>query len=147
MAKVSVEKVELARYEVEFPLDEVRKQLRFTHNGKEMALPYNAILSYVGPSPETGPPKLIASFELDVTRPEPGELNQREIDVWGLIRAAGEEGITYHRLRDLAESKGLSRSTVDVTVRLLAKRGLVEECGTEESPNSGKPRKKWRSVE
>lgn len=147
MAKVSVEKVELARYEVEFPLDEVRKQLRFTHNGKEMALPYNAILSYVGPSPETGPPKLIASFELDVTPAEPSGLTQIEVDVWGMIRTAGEEGITYQRVYDLMEGGfGRSMATIQKAVKTLTEKGLVENCGKEQ-PVTNHSRKLWRSVE
>lgn len=147
MTKVSVEKVELVRYLVEFPLEEVRKQLRFTHKGKEMALPYNAVLSYRGPSPETGGPKLVATFELDVTPEEPSGLTQIEVDVWAMVRAAGDDGITYQRIYDLMDGgHGRSMATIQKTVKSLVEKGLVENCGKEQ-PVTTHSKKLWRSVE
>ena len=146
MTKVSVEKVELEQYEVEFPLEEVREMLRFEHNGTKMRLPYNAIMTYRGASPETGGPVLIASFQLDVTSPEPSGLTQQEIDIWGLIRAAGGKGITYHKLHTLKKSK-IHIQTIMKVVRSLVERNLVEECPEKQARKGAPPRKLWRSVE
>ena len=146
MTKVSVEKIAMERYEVEFPLDDIREMLRFEHNGTKMRLPYNAVLSYVGASPDSGPAKLVATFELDVTPPTNGDMSQREVDVWGLIRLAGTGGTSYQGIQ--ASSGALTDSQVKRAVASLVQRGLVWECETREpSTSGGAPRKLWRSVE
>ena len=145
MTKVSVEKIEMEEWSVEFPLDDIREQLRFEHNGVKMRLPYNAVLSYVGASPENGPAKLVGTFKLDVTKPEPSGLTQQEVDVWGLIRQAGDGGITYARLGTITED-AMAYQTLQGVVRSLVKRNLVEQCGKESRPGAP-PRKLWRSVE
>jgi len=145
MTKVSVEKIEMEQYEVEFPLEDVREMLRFEHNGTKMRLPYNAIMTYRGASPETGGPVLIASFQLDVTNPEPSGLTQQEIDVWGLIRQAGDGGITYHTLETIMDGT-MSLQVIGKVVRSLVERGLVAECKHRERRKGAPPRKLWRSL-
>ena len=146
MTKVSVEKIEMERYEVEFPMDDIIGMLRFDHNGTKHRLPYNTVLSYVGASPENGPAKLVATFELDVTPPENGDMTQHEVDVWGLIRLAGDGGTSYQGL--LGSSGTLTDSQIKRAVRSLVQRGLVREREQREmSPTGGAPRKLWRCIE
>lgn len=144
--KVSVERVVTEKYEVEYPLEEIRDLLRFKYNGTTMRVPYNAVLSYRGASPETGGPVLIATFELENDLPNPSGLTQQEVDVWGLIRQAGDGGITYARLETILDGT-MSLQTIGKTVRSLADRRLVEECPEKESRPGRPPRKLWRSVE
>lgn len=144
--KVSVEKVVMERYEVEYPLEDIRDLLRFEHNGTKMRVPYNAVLNYRGASPETGGPVLIATFEIENDLPEPSGLTQQEVNVWGLIRQAGDGGITYARLETIMDGT-LSLQTISKVVRSLVNRRLVEECPEKESQPGRPPRKLWRSVE
>lgn len=144
--KVSVEKIVTEKYEVEYPLEEIRELLRFRHNGTTMRVPSNAIMSYRGASPETGGPVLIAMFEMEIDLPSPSGLTQHEVDVWGLIRQAGDGGITYARLETIMDGT-LSLQTIGKVVRSLVDRRLVEECPEKERRPGAPPRKLWRSVE
>jgi len=144
--KVSVEKVVTEKYEVEYPLEEIRELLRFRHNGTTMRVPYNAVVNYRGASPETGGPVLIATFELEIDLPKPSGLTQQEVDVWGLIRQAGDGGITYARLETIMDGT-MSLQTIGKVVRSLVDRRLVEECPEKERRPGKVPRKLWRSVE
>lgn len=144
--KVSVEKVVTEKYEVEYPLEEIRELLRFKHNGTTMRVPYNAVVNYRGASPETGGPVLVVEFELEVELPSPSGLTQNEVDVWGLIRQAGDGGITYARLETIMDGT-LSLQTIGKVVRSLVDRRLVEECPQKEAHPGRPPRKLWRSVE
>jgi hypothetical protein len=144
--KVSVEKVVTEKYAVEYPLEEIRELLHFKHNSTTMRVPYNAILNYRGASPETGGPVLIATFELEIDLPSPSGLTQNEVDVWGLIRKAGEEGITYQRM-ELIMDGAMSIQVIGKVVRSLVDRRLVEECPEKQHAPGRPPRKLWRSVE
>lgn len=144
--KVSVEKVVTEKYEVEFPLEEIRELLRFKHNGTTMRVPSTAVMSYRGASPETGGPVLVASFETEIDLPEPSGLTQHEVDVWGLIRKAGEEGITYQRMEAIMDGT-MSIQLIGKVVRSLVDRRLVEECPEKERQPGRPGRKLWRSVE
>lgn len=144
--KVSVEKVVTEKFKVEYPLEEIRELLRFRHNGTTMRVPYNAVVNYRGASPETGGPVLVVEFELEVDLPSPSGLTQHEVDVWGLIRQAGDGGITYARLETIMDGT-MSLQTIGKVVRSLVDRRLVEECPEKESRPGKVPRKLWRSVE
>lgn len=144
--KVSVEKIAVEQWSVEFTLDEVREHLKFRHESVLMRLPNNAILSYTEASQENGPAKLVASFEVSTEKPEPSGLTQQEIDVWGLIRQAGEDGITYARLETVMDNM-MSIQSIGRIVRSLAERGLVAECVKKAHRKGFPPRKMWRSIE
>jgi len=79
--KVSIEKIVKELWSVDFPLDDIRDQLRFKHNGVKMRLPHNAVLSYVEKGLENDPAKLVATFETSAEKPEPSGLTQDEVDV------------------------------------------------------------------
>lgn len=144
--KVSIEKVTTEKWAVEFTLDEIREYLRFSHDGVSMRLPLNAILSYVDTSQENGQAKIVASFEVGIEKPEASSLTQQEINVWGLIRQAGEDGITYARLETIMDDM-MSIQSIGRVVRSLAERGLVAECVKREHRKGFPPRKMWRSIE
>lgn len=165
--KVSVTKVEMEKYEIEYTLDEIRDLLTYRLEGMTLQVPSYTVISYVGASPETGGPKLIASFDMEtdyeeIISPDPGSalyqdinaaadlhnegLTQNEIDVWGIIRQAGEKGISYQRIADVMEDHALSAGTIGRITRKLVARGKVVQSG-EENGSGNHLRKLWRSVE
>jgi len=130
--------------EVLFTAEDLLDQLVYPGpNGESCSMPLDATLSWREDGTDG---YLIVTFTNEAAHgsppdPEPPAvpyptLSHSEMDVWGVIRAAGDEGITYKRLEAIT---GHPYGTLTRAVHTLVKNGLVKG-----EVDGGK--KRWRSV-